>query len=125
MDKLRRTPDVLEVLGNGAQRKPYIYVRDLVDAILFIRSRSHDQLNVYNVGVETATRVSDIAQMVIEAMRCPARINYTGGERGWVGDVPSYAYNLAKLHALGWTAPRTSDASVRLAIERMMAAEMS
>ena len=114
--KLHNTPDELEVLGDGKQAKPYLHVKDLVDALLFVCDYAPDSLNFYNLGVEGQTTVTDIARMVIDAMGLHARIRYTGGDRGWVGDVPRFAYNLDKIHQLGWKASMSSDQAVRAAI---------
>lgn len=116
--KLRNNPAELEVLGNGEQCKPYIYVKDLVDGIRYVIAHSFERFNVYNLGPESRTKVKEIAQMVIEEMGLEATIKYTGGDRGWVGDVPEFRYNLSKVNGLGWKAPHTSNESVRLAIQK-------
>ena len=116
--KLRHDPTTLEVLGNGEQCKPYIYVRDLVDGIQFVISHSHERMNVFHLGPESRTRVKEIAQMVIEEMGLDATVRYTGGDRGWVGDVPEFKYDLTRVKELGWQAPRTSNEAVRLAIRK-------
>lgn len=118
--KLKNSPHRLEILGNGLQRKPYIYVRDLIGAILHITSTAIDDLNVYNVGVRGCTTVRDIAGIVAAGMGLSPEMVYTGGDRGWIGDVPHYEYNCAKLLALGWEPPRTSDESVTLAVTRIL-----
>lgn len=118
--KLKKTPDKLEVLGNGEQYKPYLYVKDLIDAILFVFENTNEKLNYFNLGVETRTKVKDIAKMVIEEMGLDAQIQYTGGDRGWVGDVPEFNYNLDKIHKLGWSAKNTSDEAVRKAIKYIL-----
>lgn len=114
--KLKNNPNELEVLGNGKQAKPYLYVQDLIDAILFIYQNTHEKINVFNVGVEGQTSVTDIANMVIKAMGLNAQIRYTGGDRGWVGDVPKFAYNVDKIHKLGWSSKLTSNQAVEKAI---------
>jgi UDP-glucose 4-epimerase len=121
INKLRANPHELEVLGSGEQTKPYVYVRDLVEAILFVWQQAQDQLNYFHIGVESRTKVKDIAAMVAHAMKLTPTIRYVGTERGWVGDQMEYAYDVTKVHRLGWKAPRTSDEAVRLAIERMLA----
>jgi len=118
--KLRNNPEVLTVLGNGEQYKPYLYVKDLVEGIIFVCENSGEKYNIYNLGSETRTRVKEIAQMVIEEMNLKASIQYTGGDRGWVGDVPEFKYDLSKIHTLGWFAKRDSNASVRLAIQKAL-----
>lgn len=118
--KLRNNPEELEVLGNGEQCKPYVYVKDLVEAILYVIDHVSDKYNVYMIGSDSRTKVKEIAAMVIEEMGLKAKIRYTGGDRGWVGDVPEFRYDLTKINKLGWTAPHNSNESVRLAIQKAL-----
>jgi UDP-glucose 4-epimerase len=118
--KLQKNPDELEVLGNGEQCKPYVYVKDLIEGILFVIDNAKDRYNVYMLGSETRTKVKEIAAMVIEEMGLKAKIRYTGGDRGWVGDVPEFRYDLTKVNKLGWYAKHNSNESVRIAIQRAL-----
>lgn len=118
--KLRNNPEELEVLGNGEQCKPYVYVKDLVEAILYVIDHAEEKYNVYMIGSDSRTKVKEIAAMVIEEMGLNAKIRYTGGDRGWVGDVPEFRYDLTKINKLGWTAPHNSNESVRLAIQKAL-----
>lgn len=118
--KLKNDPKSLTVLGNGEQIKPYLYVKDLIEGILFVCNNSDGLHNVYNLGVESRTKVKDIAKMVIEEMGLFSKINYTGGDRGWLGDVPEFKYNLSKIHDLGWSAKYSSNDAVRLSIKKVL-----
>jgi len=118
--KLQANPNELEVLGNGEQCKPYVYVKDLVDGILYVIDHANEKYNVYMLGTDTRTKVKEIAAMVIEEMGLDATIRYTGGDRGWKGDVPEFRYDLTKVNNLGWIAPHNSNESVRLAIQRAL-----
>ena len=118
--KLRNNPEELEVLGNGEQCKPYVYVKDLVEAILYVIDHASENYNVYMIGSDSRSKVKEIAAMVIEEMGLNAKIRYTGGDRGWVGDVPEFRYDLTKINKLGWTAPHNSNESVRLAIQKAL-----
>ncbi len=118
--KLKKNPKELKVLGDGQQAKPYLYVKDLVDAILFVIEHSNEKINYYNLGVEGCTPVYKIADMVIKSMNLDAKIRYTGGDRGWIGDVPKFRYNLNKIHALGWKASLSSDEAVQQAINYIL-----
>lgn len=118
--KLRKDNTKLKVLGDGEQYKPYLYVKDLVEAILFVWKNSDDKLNIYNLGVNSRTKVKDIARMVIEEMELKATIEYTGGDRGWVGDVPTFNYDLTKVNTFGWTAKYTSNEAVRKSIQYIL-----
>ena len=118
--KLHNNPKELEVLGNGEQCKPYVYVKDLVEGILYVIDHASDKYNVYMLGSDSRTKVKEIAAMVIEEMGLDAQIRYTGGDRGWVGDVPEFRYDLTKVNTLGWVAPHNSNDSVRLAIQKAL-----
>lgn len=120
INKLKLDPKELIVLGDGKQVKPYLYVKDLVNAIVFVWKNSNDKINYFNIGVATRSQVRDIAQMVVEEMKLDAKITYTGGTKGWIGDVPEFKYDLNKIHGLGWKASLTSDESVRKAIKYIL-----
>lgn len=120
INKLKNNSTELEVLGNGEQYKPYLYVKDLIKAIVFVYEHTAEKINYFNIGVESRTKVKEIAQMVIEEMKLNATIRYTGGERGWIGDVPQFDYNLDKIHNLGWKAELSSNESVRKSIQYIL-----
>lgn len=121
--KLKKNPSELEVLGNGEQYKPYLYVKDLIDAIIYLWGKQNGEINYYNIGVDTRTKVKDIARMVIEEMDSDAVIRYTGGTRGWIGDVPEFDYSLDKINSLGWKARFSSDEAVRISIRKILGKE--
>jgi UDP-glucose 4-epimerase len=121
--KLKCKCDELEVLGNGEQIKPYMYVKDIISGIMYVWKNTAERMNIYNLGVESRTKVKDIAEMVIEELGLNAKIVYTGGDRGWVGDVPEFKYDLSKIHRLGWIAKYSSNEAVRLAIRKAIAFE--
>jgi len=117
LKKLRKNPAELEVLGDGTQEKPYLHVSELIDAMIEIFQRSTDRLNYFNIApVSGGTTVRQIAEAVVRAASPGARIRYTGGSRGWVGDVPRFNYSTEKLHTLGWSPKLSSDEAVELAI---------
>lgn len=120
INKLKKNPNELEVLGDGTQIKPYLYVKDLVDAILLVWKTTSNQINYYNLGVESRTTVREMAEMVIEEMGLDATIKYTGGNKGWVGDVPQFSYSLDKIHSLGWKASFSSNDAIRKSIQYIL-----
>lgn len=123
LKKLRANPAQLEVLGDGAQEKPYLHVSDLVEAMWFLFQRGRDRLNYYNIAPETgATTVRFIAEAVVRAASPGAAIRYTGGSRGWVGDVPRFRYSTVKLKSLGWSPSMSSDQAVQRAIQENLSA---
>jgi UDP-glucose 4-epimerase len=118
--KLEADPGRLEVLGDGRQTKPYLYVSDLIDAILLTWDKSSEPLAVYHCAGKGETSVREIAELVVAAAGRPTtRIEYTGGDRGWPGDVPKFSYDSSKLKALDWTARYASTDAVREAIRRI------
>lgn len=101
--KLRKNPTELEILGNGTQCKPYIYVLDLVEAIVKLTDTFKSGEEVYNISVESkGTTVTHIAEIVVDVLGLNnVKFHYTGGDRGWKGDVPRFSYNIAKVLATG------------------------
>lgn len=115
--KLKKDSTKLEILGDGQQNKPYIYVKDLVDAIIEFMNQPQG-VNIYNIGVDTSTNVSKIADIICEEMKLKnVKYEYTGGSGGWKGDVPRFQYCLDKIHQAGWQAKYTSDEAVRMAVK--------
>ncbi|MCI9590100.1 MAG: SDR family NAD(P)-dependent oxidoreductase [Lachnospiraceae bacterium] len=112
--KLQKSPEHLQILGNGKQTKPYLYVTDLVDAIIRFMETGKPGVLLYNVGGEGATSVTGIADIVCEEMKLNSvQYDFTGGEGGWKGDVPRFRYCIDKIHQAGWKANYTSDEAVR------------
>lgn len=113
--KLKKNPNELEILGNGTQCKPYIYVLDLVEAIVKLTKERKSGEEVYNLSVNSeGTTVTKIADIVVEVLGLKdVRYKYTGGDRGWKGDVPRFKYNISKVLSTGWKPTHTSDEAVR------------
>jgi UDP-glucose 4-epimerase len=112
--KLKDNPKELEILGDGKQDKPYVYVADLIEAMLAMKYAPG--VEIFNAGVETSTTVRRIADIVCEEIGLSdVEYKFTGGSVGWLGDVSKFRYDLSKIHAFGWRAKHTSDDAVRLA----------
>lgn len=119
--KLQQNPKELQILGDGTQNKPYIYVEDLVEAIIRFSFAGEKGVNIYNMGVEGSTSVKAIADFVCEAMGLTdVEYKFTGGNRGWKGDVPAFCYDLSKIHATGWKAAHNSDESVKATLKAVL-----
>ncbi|MET0790332.1 MAG: NAD-dependent epimerase/dehydratase family protein [Polyangiaceae bacterium] len=120
LNKLKNNPAELEVLGDGRQSKPYVHVNDCVAGVLFGLEHAHERLNVHNIAPPDFTSVRRIAELCIAASPYPnARIRYTGGERGWPGDVPHSRLDAEKLAALGFRVRLTSDQAVEAAVRAL------
>jgi len=120
LGKLDRDPANLEVLGDGKQSKPYMYVHELIQALLYIFENADEKINIFNIGPSDQTSVAEIAQLVLEGYGAKQEIMYTGGTQGWKGDVPRYEYDTQKLQKLGWGPPTTSFEAVRLAVRKII-----
>ena len=121
IDKLRRNPNELEILGDGKQQKPYLHVSDCVDGIIFGFENSNDMINLFNLGCDSNTTVTRIAEMVVEEMGLKdVKFKYTGGKRGWKGDEPRFQLDAGKIKKLGWNERFSSDDAVRKAIREVL-----
>jgi len=119
--KLKQNSGELEILGDGTQEKPYIHVDDCVEGILFGFQHSNDQVNVFNLGNGNAASVTTIGRMLIENMGLAnVRLKYTGGNRGWPGDVPQVRLDTSWMEKLGWKPKYTSDEAIRRAIKDIL-----
>jgi UDP-glucose 4-epimerase len=120
--KLKKNPAELEVLGDGTQEKPYFHVADLIDAMFFITDNAKEKLNFFNIGTsDNVTTVRYLAETTVHAAAPKATIRYTGGNRGWVGDVPKVDYSVEKLKKLGWSPRLTSNQAVDRAVAEIVA----
>ena len=119
IQKLDDDPTELEILGDGRQEKSYMYVSECVDAIQHVVETADDDLNTYNLGTRTTTSVTRIADIVGEELGVDPEYDYTGGDRGWTGDVPRMRLSIEKLAALGWEPSVESDAAVRRAARQL------
>ncbi len=116
--KLDKDNSQLEILGDGTQCKPYIFVTDLVEAMVRFMETNTKGVTLYNLGVEGATTVTKIADIICEKMGLTnVHYNYTGGNIGWKGDVPRFQYDLSKIYSTGWRASYNSDEAVAKTVE--------
>lgn len=112
--KLKNSSSVLEILGDGKQEKSYLHVSECVDAILFLIENSEERVNIFNIGSEDTVSATEIGKIVIEEMGLSnVEFIYTGGSRGWKGDVPRMRLGVEKMKSLGWKPIYTSERSVR------------
>ncbi len=122
--KLKASPKKLSVLGSGNQQKAYLHLDDLIDAMIAIKERSPNKLGYYNIGPsDDGVTVRFIAEQTVAAAAPGAHIEYGDEDRGWVGDVPRFAYRTDKLEALGWQPRLGSAEAVKQAIREILAQE--
>jgi UDP-glucose 4-epimerase len=100
--QLLADPTRLSVLGNGKQRKSYLYVHDCIDAMLMALERAERRVNVLNVGLDEYCTVEESIAWICEHLGMRPRLTYSGGDRGWVGDSPFIFLDCSRIRALGW-----------------------
>lgn len=99
---LRANPNELKILGNGHQRKSYLYVQDCLDAMLLAIEKSQDKVNIFNLGTDEYCQVNDSIGWITSQLGLNPKLSYTGGERGWIVDSPFIFLDCGKIRGLGW-----------------------
>lgn len=107
-------PSRIHILGNGKQRKSYLYVQDCIDAMLKVIEKADAAVNVYNLGTDEYCSVDDSLGWICQKLKVTPQRSYSGGDRGWIGDSPFIFLDTAKVRALGWK-PKLS---IRQGVER-------
>ncbi|MCK9401158.1 MAG: NAD-dependent epimerase/dehydratase family protein [Bacteroidales bacterium] len=99
---LKKDPKSLKVLGNGKQRKSYLYIKDCLNAIQIAIEISSDKVNIFNLGVDSYCELNDSIGWICAELGVQPQLEYTGGDRGWIGDNPFIFLDTSKMRALGW-----------------------
>jgi len=121
INKLTKNPGSLEILGDGKQRKSYLHVYDCVEAILFAMENSTEMVNIFNIGSEDTINATEIGEIIVKEMGLQdVEFNYTGGSRGWKGDVPRMMLSIDRIRSLGWKPVYNSEKSVRDAARSLL-----
>ena len=119
LKKLHSDQSELLVLGDGKQEKPYLYVTDLLEAIDLIVEKSKEKISIINVAADSTTTVEFIAKTVINELQLKkVKIKYTGGKKGWIGDIPKFHYDTTKIAKLGWSPTFTSNEAIQASIKK-------
>jgi UDP-glucose 4-epimerase len=119
--KLRRDPSRLEVLGNGKQKKSYLHVSDCVAAMLVAIDKGRDAISVFNLGHEDWIDVDASIRIITRTMGVTPRLEYAGGDRGWVGDSPRILLDTKRIKSLGWAPTKSIEESIVETLEFLMA----
>jgi len=120
---LTAKPKRLRIRGDGNQSKPYIHVTDVVDATLCAAKKASAPFSVFNVATDDAVTVTEIADLAVETLGLAAKpaFDYTGGSRGWRGDVPVVRLDSTRIRSLGWFPKRNSRDAVRQSLQELIA----
>jgi len=119
--RLRHDPATLRVLGNGKQRKSYLHVDDCIDAVLLAVDKAGPRFSVFNLGADEYCEVTDSVGWITERLAVSPKIEYTGGDRGWIGDNPFIFLDCAKARALGWKPKHSIRESVQKTVDYLTA----
>ena len=126
LNKLRQQRATLEILGNGQQAKPYIYVRELVEALIFVALQAEEPFGVYNVAPRGATTVAFLAGALLRELGLTdTQLRFGETPAGWTGDIPQSRMNADKLARLGWSPRYTSDEAVEVGVREFVRTEVA
>ncbi len=121
IEKLSTNPKELEILGNGKQKKSYLLIDDCIDGLLLSLKDSRNKINLFNLGPEDSITVTEIAETVAKQMGLQnVKFKYTGGDRGWRGDVPRFLLDTTKIKKLGWMPHHTSKEAISIATKSLL-----
>jgi len=119
--RLIKNPNNLEILGDGNQNKSYIYIDDIISAMNIAQERERGQFNIYNVSTGDLITVKKIAEIACQLLGLEnVQFKYTGGDRGWKGDVPTIRLNSKKIESLGWSHLYSSEDAIRKSMASMV-----
>ncbi len=119
--RLKDDPDHLHILGDGHQKKSYLYVKDCMEAILTVVRNAKEKVNIYNLGTDEYVEVNDSVRFICGKLNVKPEFTYAGGERGWIGDNPFIYLDTKKVRSLGWTPKATIEDGVVKTVEYLMA----
>ena len=124
MRRLKINPKELQILGDGTQTKSYIHVSDVISAMMFIfKNKTKDPFDVFNVATEDYITVNQIAEECCKLYNIQMHnihLDYSGGDRGWKGDVPKILFDTNKIRSLGWKNQHSSLEAIRLSLESLL-----
>lgn len=118
--KLLADPAQLQVLGNGKQKKSYLYVQDCIDAMMLAIEMASDRINIFNLGLDEYCEVNQSIGWICQHLQLKPKLAYTGGERGWIGDNPFIFLDCSRIRALGWKPTRTIREGVVATLEYLV-----
>ena len=119
--KLKDDPTHLHILGDGHQKKSYLYVKDCMEAILTVVRNAKEKVNIYNLGTDEYVEVNDSVRFICGKLNVNPEFTYEGGERGWIGDNPFIYLDTKKVRSLGWAPKATIEEGVVKTVEYLMA----
>lgn len=124
VNKLKKNPNELEILGDGKQQKSYLLVDECIDSMIYAIEKSNEKVNIFNLGSTDHLSVTRIGELIVEALGLTnVQFRFTGGSRGWTGDIPKMLLNTNKIQTLGWNSKLNSEGAIRQAIKEFLSTQ--
>jgi len=121
--QLKADPNTLKVLGDGTQKKSYLYIHDCIEAILIALHNSNAKVNIFNLGIDAYCDVNYSIDLICKELKVKPKITYSGGNKGWVGDNPFIYLDTKKINSLGWTPREDISSSIIKTVRYLKANE--
>jgi len=115
--QLKKNSSVLNVLGNGKQRKSYLYIQDCIEGLLLSLSNSKEKVNIFNLGFNGYCQVNDSIRWICQELNASPTLKFSGGDRGWIGDNPFIFLETKKIQSLGWNPKYTIQDSIKKTVQ--------
>lgn len=120
INKLRKNPNKLEILGDGNQKKSYLFIEDCIRGMMILRRKGKERVNIFNIGNEDWISVKSIAKIICKKLNLRPKFKFTGGDRGWKGDVPLMILDISKAKKFGFKPKYDSEKAVIKAVKGMI-----
>ena len=117
MRQLAKDPERLHVLGDGKQRKSYLYVQDCIEGILLGSTATDERIQIFNLGTDEVCQVFDSVGWITGRLKLSPRLNFSGGRRGWIGDIPMIHLDTSRIRSIGWRPKRSIREAVELTVD--------
>jgi len=117
MRQLAKDPERLHVLGDGKQRKSYLHVQDCIDGILLGSTATDERIQIFNLGTDEVCQVFDSVGWITGRLKLSPRLSFSGGRRGWIGDIPLIHLGTSRIRSIGWRPKRSIREAVELTVD--------
>lgn len=117
MRQLAKDPERLHVLGDGKQRKSYLHVQDCIDGILLGSTATDERIQIFNLGTDEVCQVFDSVGWITGRLKLSPRLSFSGGRRGWIGDIPLIHLDTSRIRSIGWRPKRSIREAVELTVD--------
>ena len=117
MRQLAKDPERLHVLGDGKQRKSYLHVQDCIEGILLGSTATDERIQIFNLGTDEVCQVFDSVGWITGRLKLSPRLSFSGGRRGWIGDIPMIHLDTSRIRSIGWQPKRSIREAVEITVD--------